>query len=74
MRRRTKERLQFAFALGILAAWLFVIYGATRRPELIALASVVTPVMLLPAGWLFTDGYLRERRRRRGRKDNDEEE
>lgn len=65
-----KDRLQLIFALGILAVWLLVCVQATRKPELIPLATVITPVILLPAGWLFTDGYLRARRRRRIEEEN----
>jgi hypothetical protein len=67
-----KERLQFTFALAILAAWLFVVFKATADPALVPLATVISPVILLPAGWLFTDGYLRSRRR--GRKKEDDED
>lgn len=60
-----KARLQLVFAVAILVLWLFVCFEATRNSELIGLATVITPVILLPAGWLFTDGYLRARRRDR---------
>lgn len=59
------DRLRFSFAVGIFAVWLLVCVASVRDTRLIPLATVVTPVMLLPAGWLFTDGYLRSRRGRR---------
>lgn len=59
--------MQPIFAVTILLVWILVCYQATRKTELIPLATIVTPVMLLPAGWLFTDGYLRARRGQRER-------
>lgn len=67
-----KERLQFLFAVAILVLWMLVVFRATLHPELVGLATVITPVMLLPAGWLFTDGYLRSRQRRREEDDDSE--
>jgi hypothetical protein len=40
-------------ACAIIAVWGFVAYSATLRPELIGLATVVSPPMLIAAGYLF---------------------
>jgi hypothetical protein len=61
------DRLRLSFALAILIVWVAVCAAAVRDTKVIPLATVVTPVMLLPAGWLFTDGYLRARRGQRER-------
>jgi hypothetical protein len=67
-----KHRLQYVFAVAILIVWLVVVLRAVIDKDLIPLATVITPVMLLPAGWLFTDGYLKARRA--NREDDDGEE
>lgn len=66
-----KHRLQYVFAVAILIVWLVVVLRAAVDKDLIPLATIITPVMLLPGGWLFTDGYLRARRA--NREDDDEE-
>jgi hypothetical protein len=66
-----KHRLQYVFALAILIVWLVVVLRATADKDLIPLATIITPVILLPAGWLFTDGYLRARRANREEDDDD---
>lgn len=55
--------------MAILIVWILVCAAAVHDTKVIPLATVVTPVMLLPAGWLFTDGYLRARRDQRERLD-----
>lgn len=52
-----------AVAVLIVAVWAFVVLQATKRPaELTTLVTVTTPVMLLPAGYLFAGGVLRRGR------------
>lgn len=67
-----KHRLQYVFAVVILLVWLLVVIRATIDKDLIPLATITTPVMLLPGGWLFTDGYLKARRA--NREDDDEDD
>jgi hypothetical protein len=40
-------------ACAIIAVWGYVAYSATIKPELIGLATVVSPPMLIAAGYLF---------------------
>jgi hypothetical protein len=57
-------KLQIATAVAIVAVWASVVIAAVSNPgtpELVTLATVVTPVMLLPAGWLFAAPLIRGR-------------
>lgn len=56
----TVSRLRIAVATLIAVVWAYVIYRAANNPELTGLATVVTPVMLAPVGWLFMGERLRK--------------
>jgi hypothetical protein len=58
----TAERLQRAVAGGITTVWVIVVLAAVVNPDLVTLAGIITPVMLAPAGWLYTDVFIRSRR------------
>lgn len=58
------SELKVPFAVAILLVWVVVCFDAMRDSSLVPLASTLTPVMLLPSGWLFTDGMFRSLRRR----------
>ena len=58
-------RLQLGIAVAITVVWAGVVIAAVSTPAnpgLVTLATLVTPVMLLPAGWLFAAPVLRQRR------------
>jgi ABC-type bacteriocin/lantibiotic exporter with double-glycine peptidase domain len=59
------KQLATVLAWVITVVWVVVALAAVYNPDLVALATVVTPVMLLPAGWVFTDDYFRRRRQQR---------
>jgi uncharacterized membrane protein YkvI len=52
--------LRIVEAVVILAVWALVVNSARRNPELTTLATVITPVMLIPAGALFRSGTRRK--------------
>lgn len=67
-------RLQIATAVAITVVWVGVVYAAVTNPahpELITLATLVTPVMLLPAGWLFAAPVISQRRASAKRRSNE---
>jgi hypothetical protein len=65
------ERLRIAGAVFIGLLWGGAAIGTflSRDPELLQVLTVTTPVMLLPAGWLFAGPILNRRRR-----DDDDEQ
>lgn len=70
-------KLQIATAVAITVVWVGVVYAAVKSPEypeLVTLATLVTPVMLLPAGWLFAAPVLRSRRANGRRPDQTRDE
>lgn len=40
--------------------WTTVIIATVLNPALVALATLVTPVMLAPVGWIFAGDALRQ--------------
>lgn len=56
------SRLRIAIAALIAVIWAFVvIYATLADPAAVALAQLVTPVMLAAVGWLFASEYLHRR-------------
>lgn len=59
--------VQLFFAAVIVGLWCAVVGFAIHRPELIGLATVVTPVVLIPVGFLFAAGIKDQIRKSVGR-------
>lgn len=55
------NRLRGPVATLVVILWTWVVYKAAGAPELIPLATVVTPIMGVVVGWLFAGEYLRKR-------------
>ena len=61
-------RVGAAVFIGIIWGTAVVLVFASRPvdPQLLTLLTIITPVMLLPCGWLFAGPVLNSRRRRNG--------
>lgn len=65
-------RVQLFFAAVIVGLWCAVVGFSIHKPELIGLATVVTPVVLIPVGFLFAAGIKDQIRKSVSRgEDND---
>lgn len=65
-------RVQLFFAAVIVGLWCAVVGFAIHKPELIGLATVVTPVVLIPVGFLFAAGIRDQIKRSVNRGESDE--
>jgi hypothetical protein len=67
------DRLRIAGAVFIGLLWgtcvILVFTSRPADPQLLTLLTIITPVMLLPCGWLFTGPILNRRRERRDEAD-----
>jgi hypothetical protein len=52
--------LRVAVAVVIVGTWALVVNSARHNPDLTTLVTVITPVMLIPAGALFRSGTRRK--------------
>ena len=52
--------------IGLIWGTVVILVFTSRPvdPQLLTLLTIITPVMLLPCGWLFTGPILNARRRR----------
>lgn len=57
------SRVQLFFAAVLVGLYCATVYAAIRNPELIGLATVVTPVVLLPVGYIFAAGITSQLRK-----------
>lgn len=57
------SRVQLSFAVAIFVVWAATVYGALRNPDLIGLATIVTPVVMVPVGFIFAKGIRDQLRR-----------
>jgi hypothetical protein len=52
--------LRVGVAVVIVGMWALVVNSARQNPDLTTLVTVITPVMLIPAGALFRSGTRRK--------------
>lgn len=59
------SRVQLAFASVLVALYVATVIAAISNPDLIGLATAVTPVVLVPVGAMFTKGIRDQLRKDR---------